>query len=113
VRIDSRGRLLVVDRENDRIQIFDTEGKYLSKWAFEKPIGMYFDADGIIHVLEEEKRRILQVTEDGEITGHWGTRGDEPGEFTGHLHTIAVDSRGDAYICEAHHPDRLQKFERL
>src|SRR5436309_1949925 len=27
------GRVLVADRENDRIQLFDPEGKYLDQWT--------------------------------------------------------------------------------
>ena len=34
VRFDCRGRLMVADRANNRIQFFDTEGNYLEEWAF-------------------------------------------------------------------------------
>ena len=112
VRIDSRGRVLVADRENDRIQLFDTDGGYLSEWKAAKPVGICFDSDGVIHIPESKSMRVLQYTEEGMLLGHWGKAGKGPGEFEGLLHAVAVDSHGDAYICEAHHPDRLRKFER-
>jgi len=35
VWIDRRGRVLVADRENDRVQVFDQNGKLLSVWSTE------------------------------------------------------------------------------
>jgi DNA-binding beta-propeller fold protein YncE len=40
IAIDSKGRLYVADRSNNRIQIFDQEGKYLDQWThFGTPMG--------------------------------------------------------------------------
>src|SRR5580765_2317825 len=40
--IDRRGRVLVADRSNNRIQIFDQEGAYLDEWTqFGTPSGMF------------------------------------------------------------------------
>ena len=113
VRIDSQGRVLVADRESSRVEIFDTDGNFLSEWKVPKPNGMCIDRDGIIHITEEEKRKIIQYTEDGEQLGQWGKVGKAPGEFKGFLHGIAIDSHGDAYLCEILRPDRLQKFQRV
>ena len=33
VRVDQRGRLMVADRANNRIQFFDTDGNYLEEWG--------------------------------------------------------------------------------
>lgn len=53
--IDSRGRLFVADRENNRIQIFDQEGKHLATWTqFGRPSGIYFDAHDNIYVADSE-----------------------------------------------------------
>ena len=35
VWIDRRGRVLVADRENDRVQVFDQNGKLLNVWPTE------------------------------------------------------------------------------
>jgi DNA-binding beta-propeller fold protein YncE len=33
VQLDSKGRVYVSDRENNRIQIFDSNGKFLKQWT--------------------------------------------------------------------------------
>lgn len=41
---DSRGRLFVGDRQNNRIQIFDQGGKFIAQWfQFGRPSGIYID----------------------------------------------------------------------
>ena len=53
--MDSRGRLFVGDRENNRIQIFDQEGNYLDEWRqFGRPSGIYITRDDTIYVADSE-----------------------------------------------------------
>ncbi len=55
IAIDSRGRLFVADRENNRIQIFDQDGTYLDEWRqFGRPSGIAIDADDRIYVADSE-----------------------------------------------------------
>jgi sugar lactone lactonase YvrE len=52
---DSRGRLFVGDRANNRIQIFDQDGKYLAEWRqFGRPSGISITADDTIYVTDSE-----------------------------------------------------------
>ena len=45
---DSRGRLFVADRGNNRIQIFDQDGKFLDEWKqFSRPSGIYIDKNDV------------------------------------------------------------------
>ena len=47
------GRILVADRENDRIQIFDAEGRYRSEWTqIQRPTDIYIDSNGLIYITE-------------------------------------------------------------
>jgi hypothetical protein len=40
--MDSTGRLFVADRVNNRIQLFDQDGKFLEEWKqFGRPSGLY------------------------------------------------------------------------
>lgn len=50
VWIDRRARVLVVDRENDRVQVFDQSGKLLDIWRTRLigPAVMYVDADDTV-----------------------------------------------------------------
>lgn len=56
--LDSRGRIFVGDRQNNRIQIFDQEGKYLEQWfQFGRPSGIYIDPKtDTIYVADSESR---------------------------------------------------------
>ena len=52
---DSRGRLFVGDRANNRIQIFDQNGKFLDQWKqFSRPSGLYIDKNDILYVTDSE-----------------------------------------------------------
>lgn len=54
---DSRGRLFVGDRQNNRIQIFDQDGNFLAQWfQFGRPSGMYVDKDDVLYVADSESR---------------------------------------------------------
>jgi NHL repeat len=58
VALDSRGRLFVGDRQNNRIQIFDTDGKFIDQWfQFGRPSGMYIDKrTDTLYVADSESR---------------------------------------------------------
>jgi sugar lactone lactonase YvrE len=48
--MDSRGRLFVADRGNNRIQIFDQEGTFLADWKqFGRPSGIYIDTHDTLY----------------------------------------------------------------
>ena len=49
--LDSRGRLFVADRQNNRVQIFDQDGNFIDQWfQFGRPSGIYIDKDDNIYV---------------------------------------------------------------
>src|SRR5215831_3763793 len=53
--MDSRGRLFVGDRQNNRIQIFDQDGNFLDQWfQFSRPSGIYINKHDIIYVADSE-----------------------------------------------------------
>ncbi len=55
IAIDSRGRLFVGDRENNRIVIFDQEGRVLDEWRqFGRPSGIFITADDTLYVADSE-----------------------------------------------------------
>jgi len=55
--LDSRGRVFVGDRWNNRIEIFDPDGKLLGVWTqFGRPSGVYIDAHDTIYVTDSESR---------------------------------------------------------
>jgi sugar lactone lactonase YvrE len=51
--MDSAGRLFVADRSNNRIQIFDQDGRFLTEWRqFGRPSGVYINKNDIIYVAD-------------------------------------------------------------
>ena len=74
VWIDRRGRVLVCDRENDRVQVFDQEGKFLQVWPTKLigPAAFYVDADDIVYIPEHNGGLVSVLTLDGERLAQWG-----------------------------------------
>jgi hypothetical protein len=80
--MDSRGRLFVGDRENNRIQIFDQDGNLLDIWRqFGRPSGIWISKNDTIYVADSES---------------WGP--DEPGWKKGIRIGNAKDGRVTAFI---------------
>ena len=97
VWIDRRGRVLVADRENDRVQVFDQNGKLLSVWATELigPAFFYVDDDDVVYIPEHNGGRISILTLDGERLARWGD-----GPVHRSCHGIWVDSHSDLYVVQ-------------
>ena len=52
---DGQGRLIVADRGNNRLQVFDQEGNYIEEFKqFSRPSDMHFGPDGMIYVADSE-----------------------------------------------------------
>jgi sugar lactone lactonase YvrE len=110
VVVDRHGRVLVADRENHRVQIFDAEGKFLEQWTdLLQPMDLFIDADDTVFVAEAQQR-VSVYSLDGELLSRWGEKGSAPGQFSDSPHGLCVDSRGDLYVCEVISQGRLQKF---
>jgi hypothetical protein len=55
--MDSKGRLYVGDRDNNRIQIFTQDGKLLGQITqFGRPSGITIDKNGVLYVTDSESR---------------------------------------------------------
>jgi len=53
--LDSKGRLFLADRGNNRIQIFDSEGKLLDEWKqFGRPSGFYIDGHDTLYSIDAD-----------------------------------------------------------
>ncbi len=119
--MDSRGRLFVGDRGNNRIQIFDQSGKLLDTWyQFSRPSGIYIDKNDNIYVADSEsgsvnpahgewKRGIrIGSAKDGSITAFIPDP-DEAARGTSAAEGVAVDSQGVIYGAEVG-PKALKRY---
>jgi sugar lactone lactonase YvrE len=95
--VDRRGRLLVADRENDRVQVFDQNGKLLEVWPTELigPAFFYVDAEDTVYIPEHNGGFISILNLDGERLARWGD-----GPVNRSCHGIWCDSRRDLYVVQ-------------
>jgi DNA-binding beta-propeller fold protein YncE len=112
VWIDKHGRVLVADRENDRVQVFDQDGKLLQVWPTPLigPAFFYVDADDIVYIPEHNGGLVSVLTLEGERLAQWG----DPSFRS--CHGIWGDSRGDLYVVRPGawgRPRRVVKYVRL
>jgi DNA-binding beta-propeller fold protein YncE len=104
VWVHTDGRVFVADRENNRIQIFSPEGKFLSQWTgLARPCDIYIDRDEADFVPELDAFMSVFNLK-GELLSHWS------GPTDAGAHAIWVDSRGDLYINQNLEGQRLLKY---
>jgi DNA-binding beta-propeller fold protein YncE len=112
VCLDPQGRVYVADRTNQRIQIFDSSGKFLGKWTdLGAPWGLYYASrENAIYMCDGLNNRVVKLNLEGQVLGVLGGPGKAPGKFD-YAHNVAVDSEGSIYVVEIKNW-RVQKFAR-
>jgi sugar lactone lactonase YvrE len=119
--MDSRGRLFVGDRGNNRIQIFDQDGNYLAEWTqFSRPSGIYIDRHDNIYVADSESgsvepansawKRGIRVgsAKDGSVIAFIPDPAEAP-PSTSAAEGVAVDANGIIYGAEVG-PRALKRY---
>lgn len=116
------GLLYVCDRGNQRIQIFQKDGTFMSdvflKTADDAGPG---EAPQDMDFSRDPEQRLLFVIGGGkvfaidretlEVTAVFGRRGRQAGQFLS-AHSAALDSQGNLYVSETLDGSRIQKFVR-
>jgi sugar lactone lactonase YvrE len=119
--MDSKGRLFIGDRNNNRIQIFDQDGKYLEEWKqFSRPSGIYIDKRDTIYVADSESESVsrnhdgwkrgirIGSAKDGSVKSFIPDPVDKA-PSTSAAEGVAADSQGNIYGAEVG-PRRLMKY---
>jgi len=126
IAIDAQNNLYVADRGNRRIQVFDTDGKFLRQFTIDVPapadarpaIGNKPTAttgtmspgapwaicitpapNQVLYASDAFPGRIYKLTLDGKVLGVLGKSGKQPGQF-GWIHEIACPSENELYVAE-------------
>jgi DNA-binding beta-propeller fold protein YncE len=88
--MDSQGRLFVADRGNNRIQIFDQDGRFQDEWyQFSRLSGIYIDRNDVLYGADSESGSVNPAH------GTW-TRGIRVGSArTGELMYLIPDPNPD------------------
>ena len=137
IATDKDGWVYVADRENQRIQVFDRNGKFETQWInMAKPCGLFIDQSSeLVYVGELGVAigpnsqayglgpRVSIMDTKGNTLARLGDgpEGINPGQFTA-PHGVCVDSHGDIYVGEvswthsrryANPPDEIRSLQKL
>jgi DNA-binding beta-propeller fold protein YncE len=119
--MDSRGRLFVANRDNNRIDIFDQDGNQLDSWEqFSRPSGIYIDKNDTMYVCDSESgsaseahqdwKRGMRVgsAKDGSVK-YFIPDPDNPPRGTSAAEGCAADKDGIIYGAEVG-PKRVRRY---
>jgi len=110
--VDRDGRVLVGDRENQRIQVFDADGQFLAQWTgIGYPYGMCIDDSGHVWMADGGYDRIVELDANGKIIGAYGEPGHGPGQFAW-AHFLALGADHKLYVADVLNW-RFQAFEPI
>ena len=114
------GQVYVCDRQNDRIQVFQKDGKFVKEAFVSKTTlgdGSVWDIafsndpkQQYLYVADGHDKKIYVLRRDTlETVTSFGDGGRLPGQFYG-VGSVAVDSKGNVYTGETYEGKRVQKF---
>jgi DNA-binding beta-propeller fold protein YncE len=117
VAVDKDGNVYVTDTLNDRVEIFDADGNFISQFGtagdgpghFARPKGIAIDRDGHIWVTDEVQSRVQVFNKEGRLLIYFGELGWYPGQFQA-LYGITSDDRDNRIITTEQFPGRVQVF---
>jgi DNA-binding beta-propeller fold protein YncE len=105
---DAKGQLWVTDRENQRMEIFDTDGKFIKELKYAGlPCSLDIGPQNI-YMVNGFAGQLLKLDLDGKVLAATGKPGKGLGEF-GEAHVLAVSPKGEIYIADSVNAS-LQKF---
>ena len=91
VWVDNKNNVYVADRDNNRVQIFDSKGDYLDEWRnLYHPMDIFMDAEGVFYVTDQTPRFTV-----------FNARGDilARGFSADAGHGVYGDSQGNLYLA--------------
>jgi len=118
VWVDPRGRILVTDKGNNRVSLFNGGGRFLTSFGepgegpgqFNQCTGIVVDGQQRIIVSDQGNFRIQVFDLDGKFLSAFGRKGTGDGEFLEPM-GLALDSRGNLYVGDGTRDD-VQIFDQ-
>ena len=123
VTISDDGLVYVADRTNNRLQVFQKGGQFVTE-AFVQPetlgsgsvsgVTLSTDADQRWLFVADGTNNVVWILDRASLTvvDHFGRLGKNAGQFY-RLHNLDIDSRGNLYTTEVNAGQRLQKFDQV
>jgi DNA-binding beta-propeller fold protein YncE len=126
IAADAQGNIYVADRGNRRIQVFDTDGKFLRQFSIDVPlkpdarpaignkptqttgtmspgapwaICITPGPHQVLYASDAFPGRIYKLSLEGKILGVFGEAGKQPKQF-GWIHEMACPSENELYVAE-------------
>lgn len=114
--VDREGNIIVADRRNNRIQIFNSRGEFKSMFGskgtgsgeFDLPAGITTDIYGRIIVIDKDNHRVQIFTSSGNFILKFGSFGKECGQFQ-YPWDVAVNTLGNIVVTDTRN-HRIQLF---
>ncbi len=108
---DAQRLLWVTDRENQRIQVFDTDGKYIREVKYAGlPCSLDIGKDSIFMV-NGFAGQVLKLDLKGNVLAATGKPGTGPGEL-GEAHVIAVSPKSELFVADSVNGKLLEFVKR-
>lgn len=117
VAVDNDGDVYVTDTMNNRVEIFDADGNFISTFGkagdgpgfFGRPKGIAVDCDGHIWVADQYQDRVEVFNREGQLLTYIGdVHANGLGQFKA-LVGIAIDKQNRVFTTEQY-PGRMQMF---
>ena len=116
IAVHPSGDIYVADTNNDRIQVFDSDGAFISQFGssgtgdsqFDYPFGIAVHPSGDIYVADYYNDRIQVFDSDGAFISQFGSSGTGDSQFNS-PRGIAAHQNGDIYVVDTRN-DRIQVF---
>ncbi len=117
--VDKDGNVYVTDTFNNRVEIFDADGEFISTFGkngdgpadLERPKGIAIDCDGHIWVVDAAQNLVKVFNKEGRLLIYFGGEGNYPGQFMGPF-GIAIDQTNRVVVSETF-PGRVQVFRYI
>ena len=111
IEIDANGIVHVADRENMRIQRYDTDGNLLGVWSYDAMVcALYLHDDGHLYMTTGFDGQLARLDHDGTVLGAIGRPGTGNGQF-GEAHALTLDHDDNVFISDVINL-RIQKYAR-
>lgn len=121
IDLDGKGHVYVADRENSRVQVFDSTGKFITQYDNKKGGKVYsivvdktkeqlIAADYLTNYITPKGSDIILFDSTGTRIGQFGRSGGYSGATT-RIHDIAIDNEGNIYTCDIL-KNSIQKFKK-
>ena len=125
IAVDSSGYVYVLDRSNDRMQKFDSNGNLVTSWdnlnlgmaqnpadnnrPSNDPLAIAVDKSGNIYLSDAYSPTVYKFSPQRTLLTKWGSLGTGDGQFS-FIQGIAVDPSGNVIVVNEDDNNRNQQY---